>query len=101
MKVMSSPSLRSRRKHKAWGASPRKAAAEINEPVERAAAFTSIVEITLCRLLRRIDRDLVVDLGLAPQALCFRLLRRLRRLRKQFVNNPGLSNEREHDKTMS
>jgi len=67
----------SRRKHKAWGASPR-LTCQIKRPESATAADR--LEVSRCRPfhgLRLVFCDLI--LGLAPQALCLRLLRRLRK----------------------
>src|SRR3569832_873318 len=69
-------SLRSRRKHKAWGASPR-----LMDPKKWARARDSgrkTSHFTLSPVSRAPDLPFcVLILGLAPQALCLRLLRRL------------------------
>jgi hypothetical protein len=68
-------SLRSRRKHKAWGASPR-LTCQIKE--REPAIAGERLEISRGRPFSRASLsfdDLI--LGLAPQALCLRLLRRL------------------------
>jgi hypothetical protein len=67
-------SLRSRRQHKAWGASPRLAFDNQASPRQR---------VTACRFhavapFHGLNRFfLILILGLAPQALCCHLLRRL------------------------
>src|SRR3569832_873319 len=70
-------SLRSRRKHKAWGASPR-----IRTQKGKSGARETGDSVK-CEVFRPLSRALAhffgsINLGLAPQALCFRLLRRLR-----------------------
>jgi len=67
-------SPRSGRKHKAWGASPR----IINKKSQRARETGDSLKWSRCRPLRGLNRYWgIVILGLAPQALCFRPLRRL------------------------
>ena len=66
-------SLRSRRQHKAWGVSPR-----IRWAKPAGARETGdSVESTGCHPLSRALLITEFNLGLAPQALCCRLLRRL------------------------
>jgi len=70
------PSPRSGRQHKAWGASPRKASRKKGrKPVKRATAQST----RGCRPFHGLGASVVwANLGLAPQALCCHLLRRLR-----------------------
>ena len=63
-------SLRSRRKHKAWGASPRYFSQTASKPAQRATALPPAA-----RAQGLIYRNLI--LGLAPQALFCRSLREL------------------------
>jgi hypothetical protein len=95
------PSLRSRRQHKAWGASPRlpkqtapkrmkRATALPPAPRARASLFHSVLGLApqalFCHLLRRFRAQhaqrsclqVISVLGLAPQALFCHLLRRFR-----------------------
>ena len=68
-------SLRSRRQHKALGVSPRISESKIDvEPAKRA---TACGVFGLSPTSRAQSRFLIRILGLAPQALCCRLLRRL------------------------
>ena len=71
-------SLRSRRKHKAWGASPRLI---ICFGLEPALAGESAMKAAVARYhgLENYPRQY---LGLALQALCYRLLRRLKQVHK-------------------
>ena len=79
MKLMNSIwlSLRSRRKHRAWGVSPRKnnqKGRRTRETGDRAAHCTH-----RCRPFHGLVDRFHIFLGLTPQALCLRLLRRRNR----------------------
>jgi len=69
-------SLRSRRTHKAWGASPRESDRFFREPAS--ARDSAIKARAVARYHGLPDHDRRY-LGLAPQALCIRLLRRLKK----------------------
>jgi hypothetical protein len=73
-------SLRSRRKHKAWGASPR--GLSIKSIQARAAGESALPPVSQAANICSIN------LGLAPQALCLRLLRRLINVRYTKALNP-------------
>jgi hypothetical protein len=61
--------LRSRRKRKAWGVSPRNREMKCSEPVKRATALN-----VLSPAIAGSSFGFLYPLELAPQALCFRLL---------------------------
>src|SRR5215213_1588794 len=71
--------LRSRRKHKAWGVNPRNLEAMEFEPMKWAAvvgtAFTPHCSVARYRGLENLS---CLDTWVTPQALCSRLLRRLK-----------------------
>jgi hypothetical protein len=67
-------SLRSRRKHKAWGASPRKTERDILGARETGDSLG--ISQAFARFAGSLPKS-NLNLGLTPQALFFRLLRRL------------------------
>jgi hypothetical protein len=81
-------SLRSRRQHKAWGVSPRKTAQRRVSPWNGRQHFqVGAVQQAVARFTR-LGFTFCFALGLTPQALCYRLLRRLE-FKVRFMNNPG------------
>ncbi len=77
-------SLRSRRKHKAWGASPRKQKQIELRAHEMGDSSGFIYDWSVAHFMGS-QFFLILILGLAPQALCFRLLRRLRTLPQRWT----------------